>query len=43
MENVGVWWKSSHASAESEHALLVLRNIKDFPEYEPWLIVPCKR
>lgn len=31
------------ASAESEHALLVSRNTKDFPEDEPWVRVPYKR
>jgi hypothetical protein len=30
------------ASAESEHALLVSRNTKDFPEDEPWVRVPYK-
>lgn len=30
------------ASAENEHALLVSRNTKDFPENEPWVRVPYK-
>lgn len=30
------------ASAESEQALLVSRNTKDFPEDEPWVRVPYK-
>lgn len=28
------------ASAEVEHALLISRNTKDFPEGEPWVRVP---
>ena len=28
------------ATAEGEHALLVSRNTKDFPEGEPWVRVP---
>ncbi|TXH66797.1 MAG: type II toxin-antitoxin system VapC family toxin [Thiothrix sp.] len=30
------------ASAEVEHALLVSRNTKDFPENEPWVRVPYR-
>lgn len=30
------------ASAELEHALLVSRNTKDFPEDQPWVRVPYK-
>lgn len=30
------------ASAELEHALLVSRNTKDFPEGEPWVRVPYR-
>ena len=30
------------ASAESEHALLVSRNTKAFPEDKPWMRVPYK-
>ncbi len=30
------------ASVELEHALLVSRNTKDFPEDEPWVRVPYK-